>query len=142
MHETVSAGGVVVGPRGTVLVVSQNGDSWSLPKGTLENGEDARQAAAREIAEESGVTNLRFIRELGTYQRYIIGKGGVGENRQHRKTITLFLYTTSQIALQPTDPQNPEARWVPINEVEALLTHPKDKQFFARVREEVAAIIV
>ena len=35
-----TAGGIVVNPNGDVLVVSQHGDSWSLPKGHLEDGED------------------------------------------------------------------------------------------------------
>ena len=44
----VSAGGVVV-HDGKILVVSQQGRSWSLPKGGGEEGEDFLSAAQREI---------------------------------------------------------------------------------------------
>ena len=52
---TESAGGVVLNEKGEVLVVSQKGETWSLPKGHLDEWETARQAAEREICEESGV---------------------------------------------------------------------------------------
>ena len=32
--------------------------------------------------------------------------------------------------LHPTDPDNPEARWVEVDKVAELLTHQKDKDFF------------
>ena len=133
MLETYSAGGVVTNGDGKVLVVSQRGTSWSLPKGHIDPGEDPLTAAKREIYEESGVRDLQLVRELGTYSRHKIGANG-GEDPTERKTITMFLFHTSQSELQPTDPDNPEARWVPKSEVAALLTHPKDRQFFANLR--------
>lgn len=130
MHETFSAGGIVTNGDGKILVVSQHGTSWSLPKGHIDPGEDPLAAAKREIYEESGIYELQFVRELGTYRRYKIGANG-GEDASELKTITMFLFRTTQDDLQPTDPDNPEARWVPKSEVAALLTHPKDKEFFA-----------
>jgi len=141
MHKTYSAGGVVVNPDGKVLVVSQNGDSWSLPKGHIDPGETGRQAAERETKEESGVTRLEFIKELGSYERYQIAEGGSGENQNEIKNISLFLYTTEQRELAPEDPANPEARWVPPQDVASLLTHPKDKAFFERHLPEIERLI-
>ena len=73
MKKTHSAGGVVTNQEGKVLVVSQHGTSWSLPKGHIDPGETALAAARREIYEESGIRDLEFVRELGTYERYRIG---------------------------------------------------------------------
>lgn len=135
MHNTTeSAGGIILNPLNEVAVVSQKGDSWSLPKGHVDPGETPQQAAEREIAEETGITQLAFIRELGSYERYKIGKGGEGEDTTELKRIHMFLYKTLQQALQPTDVHNPEARWVPIDEVSKLLTHPKDKEFFESIK--------
>lgn len=131
-----SAGGIVVNPQGQVLVVNQHHNSWSLPKGHLDPGEDTFTAAKREIWEESGVSKLTLIEELGTYSRYKIGLRS-GENKKVKKQITLFLFTTTEIALAPQDPENPEARWVDPEKVEALLTHPKDKVFYASCLEKV-----
>ncbi len=133
-----SAGGVVINTHGKVLVVNQNNDSWSLPKGHIEKGEDALTAATREIAEESGIpqNRLTLIRPLGTYERSTLALGGVFHPTGTRmKTITMFLFTTDWVdPLFPTDLDNPEARWVAPEDVTALLTHPKDKDFFSSLR--------
>src|SRR3989344_8685022 len=129
MRTSKSAGGVVLNPEGRVLVVNQDHNSWSLPKGHIDLGEDALAAAKREIFEESGVEDLTLVRELGSYKRYRIGKEG-GEDRNELKLITMYLFRTTGEALHPNDPRNPEARWIPIGEVSQLLTHPKDREFF------------
>ena len=135
-NHTISAGGVILSQDNKVLVVNQNGNSWSLPKGHIEHGEDKLTAAKREIYEESGISQLHLICELGSYKRFKIGKDG-GEDAHELKTITMFLLTTSQTELQPVDPENPEARWVTKEEVVALLTHEKDKEFFRSIMNDL-----
>lgn len=134
---TQSAGGVILNSRGEVAVTNQNYNSWSLPKGHVDPGEDALTAAKREIAEETGITDLVLVRELGSYERYRIGKGGEGEDTSELKQFTYFLFTTEEGELKPTDPHNPEARWVPVDEVAELLTHPKDKEFFLSIKDSL-----
>lgn len=129
MKQTQSAGGIVVNGNGQVVVVNQKGTSWSLPKGHIEPGEDALAAARREIYEESGISKLKLIKELGSYQRYKIGANG-DDDAAELKIIFMFLFTTNEIELRPVDPDNPEAVWVDKEQVAALLTHPKDKEFF------------
>jgi len=132
MIHTESAGGVVLNGAGQVLVVNQKGTSWSLPKGHIEDGEDALAAARREIFEEAGVSQLEYAGEFGSYTRHRIGADG-GEDRSELKTIHMFLFTTKQAVLSPTDGDNPEARWVEREEVAGFLTHPKDREFFRSV---------
>lgn len=129
MIHTKSAGGVVLNREGQVLVVSQHGTSWSLPKGRLEEGEDELAAARREIREESGLTALTLARELGSYQRQRLGVDG-DDDPSELKTISMFLFETDETKLAPLDADNPEARWVDREDVAALLTHPKDQEFF------------
>ncbi len=124
-----SAGGVVINPKGLILVVNQNNNSWSLPKGHLDQGETALEAAQREIYEESGVHKLEFIKELGSYERPKIGLHG-GDDKTEIKHITLFLFKTTQTILRPVDPDNPEAKWVSPEEVAGYLTHDLDKKYF------------
>lgn len=125
-----SAGGIVLNDKNQVLVVNQNNNSWSLPKGHLDPGETARQAAEREIYEESGVNQLTFVSELGSYTRHKIGKNGKGDDPGKLKKISLFLFKTTQNELKPIDPMNPQARWVDPGDVSDLLTHPVDKLKF------------
>ena len=136
MKATESAGGVVVNPKDEVLVVSQSGNSWSLPKGHLDSGENELQAARREIYEESGIRQLELIKKLGTYERPRIALHG-GDDDSEIKRITLFYFRTAQMDLKPVDAMNPEARWVEKSRVAALLTHPKDKEFYLSVMKEL-----
>jgi 8-oxo-dGTP pyrophosphatase MutT (NUDIX family) len=137
MRKVRSAGGVVTNTKGQVLVVSQRGTSWSLPKGHIDFGEDALAAARREIYEESGIRDLELVRELGSYERHKIGVNG-GDDRSELKEITMFLFRTKERKLKPIDPDNPEARWVDKSEVARLLTHLKDKEFFVSVEAILA----
>ena len=136
MKKTQSAGGVVLNKKGLVLVVNQHGNSWSLPKGHIDPDEKALAAAQREIAEESGIERLIFVQALGGYGRHRIGLNG-GEDISEWKTIEMFLFRTDEEKLKPLDPHNPEARWVRAEEVAALLTHPKDKEFFLKIMDEL-----
>ncbi len=133
---TVSAGGVVLNQQGEILVINQNGTSWSLPKGHVAPGEEPIQAAIREISEESGITDLHLQQILGAYGRYRLGKN-TGEDKTEWKVLLFFLFKTGQNQLKPKDPHNPEARWVNPDEVEALLTHPKDKKFYRSIRSRI-----
>jgi 8-oxo-dGTP pyrophosphatase MutT (NUDIX family) len=133
---TQSAGGIVLNEEGLVLVVSQHGTSWSLPKGHIDPGEDKLAAARREIYEESGVKDVELVRDLGSYGRYRIGPNG-GETKSEYKTIHMFLFRTKQRDLRPIDPHNPEACWVDKHKVAGMLTHPKDREFFNSVIEKI-----
>ncbi len=136
VRETSSAGGVVINSSGKVLIVNQKGTSWSLPKGHIEPGEKIINAAKRKVYEESGITKLDFVKKFASYQRYKIDPK-MGEDRSERKMITMFLFKTSENNLSPIDSENPEAKWVPREQVAELLTHPKDKEFFLSIINEI-----
>lgn len=133
-RETFTAGGVVMNAEGYILVVNQKRNSWSLPKGHIDPGEEAMDAAIREIYEESGITQLEYVKDLGRYQRYKIALIG-GDDYSELKNIIMFLFRTPETDLKPVDGDNPEARWVSREDVAGLLTHAKDKEFFLNIRD-------
>ena len=71
MIEATSCGGVVIF-RGKVLLLYKNlknkYEGWVLPKGTVEEGEEHKETALREVREESGVdaTIVKYI-DKSTY---------------------------------------------------------------------------
>ncbi|MDE2213302.1 MAG: NUDIX hydrolase [Patescibacteria group bacterium] len=141
--ERESSGGIVRNRAGKIVLVRQHGNSWSFPKGGVEQGETLMDAARREIFEETGLENLKLLRDLGSYERYSIGKGGVGENTQWGKRRRhLFLFHTDVLALAPHDSggEISEARFVSLEEAQTLLTHPKDREFLEGVRPIVEAL--
>ena len=138
IYETC-AGGIVIGDGGTLaLVHNAHTGTWGFPKGAIEEGEDDETAAKREIAEETGITELEFIGDLGTYEREAFSTdAGV----QKVKRIHLYLFAApAGAALMPTL-EIAEARWVPAREVAAALTIPKDQAFYASVFDRVREAI-
>ncbi|MAE13756.1 hypothetical protein CMO92_04270 [Candidatus Woesearchaeota archaeon] len=123
MKTTYSSGGIVYCCN-KVAVVSNNGTSWTFPKGHIDKGEDPLTTAKREIYEETGLKELILIKDLGCYERSSLSE------KDTIKNIHMCLFTCNQKKLCPVDPLNPEARWIPINEVTKLLTHEKEQEFF------------
>lgn len=75
----VSAGGVVVrrAPDGSVryLLIRDGYGHWGLPKGHLEDGETAEQAALRETSEETGLESLQSHGPVATIDWYFRLRG-------------------------------------------------------------------
>jgi len=138
MRKTKSAGGIVVNLEGMILLIEQRGGSWSFPKGKIEYGETPLETAKREIYEESGISELKLIEDLGSYQRYQIADDGETEDKSVLKTVFIFLFTTTQDKIRPIDTHsNPQAKWLKKEEVSNQLTHIKDKEFFQSIIEKI-----
>ena len=132
-NTTHTAGGVVLNKEKKILIVNQNYDSWSLPKGHVDPGETHIEAAKREIYEESGISQLEYIQDLGSYKRFKIGLNGQDDQNELKK-IHLFLFNTKQTKLQPIDPMNPEAKWCTEQQIVDLLTHKEDVNYFLSIK--------
>lgn len=96
MIEEISSGGVVIFGNTILLLRKFNGD-WVLPKGRVEKGEKIRDAALREVLEESGVKA-----ELGEY----IGKANykyrnLKANKMVSKTVHWYLMRASNMDCTP-----------------------------------------
>lgn len=115
-----SAGVVVVRrfPEGWRLLVLRAYRNWDFPKGLVEEGEDFREAAEREVREEASLENLAFHwgdahKETlpyadGKVARYYIAESTSGEVRL-------------TIAEDLGQPEHDEFRWVSFDGAEDLL---------------------
>lgn len=61
-----AAGGVVKNKREEVLMIYRRG-KWDLPKGKIEKHETIKQAALREVQEETGLKNLSIVEPVIIY---------------------------------------------------------------------------
>tara|TARA_B100001996_G_scaffold381221_1_gene370218 strand:- start:1861 stop:2292 length:432 start_codon:yes stop_codon:yes gene_type:complete len=125
------AGGIIINDNKEAVVVNQNHNSWSLPKGHVDDGETILEAAIREIYEETGIKNPQLVKPLGSFGRYRIGLDGLDDKSEY-KTIYVFLFSSLKKTLKPIDKNNPIAKWVPYDEVPKLLTHKNDRNFFKK----------
>ena len=65
-----AAGGLVYNNECQLLMIFRN-NKWDLPKGKLEQNENIKECAIREVEEECGISGLSFLNALqDTYHTY------------------------------------------------------------------------
>ena len=130
MDET-SAGGLVVDTETSRAAVIGRLDRrgrlmWSLPKGHIEHGETAEQAAVREVAEETGI-NAMVVATLGSIDYWF-----VAEDRRVHKTVHHFLLRALGGELSDADGEVTEVAWVPLPDLEQWLAHADERRLVRR----------
>jgi 8-oxo-dGTP diphosphatase len=91
---------------------------WSWPKGKLESGEKWKEAALREVEEETGY-RARRLRELS---------GALYKDRKGRlKKVRYWLMEPLKGEFEPGQEVD-ELRWVDRGEAARLLTYPHDRK--------------
>jgi 8-oxo-dGTP pyrophosphatase MutT (NUDIX family) len=136
--EETSAGGLVVDrtdgtPRVALIGrVDRRGRLlWSLPKGHLEDGETAEDAAIREVEEETGIRG-RVVASLGTIDYWF-----VAEDRRIHKTVHHYLLEASGGELSDADVEVDEVAWVPLGELAGRLAYAGER----RLAETAAGLL-
>jgi 8-oxo-dGTP pyrophosphatase MutT (NUDIX family) len=136
--EETSAGGLVVdrsdgAPRVALIGrVDRRGRLlWSLPKGHLEAGESAEDAAIREVEEETGIRG-RVLAALGTIDYWF-----VAEDRRIHKTVHHYLLEASGGQLSDDDVEVDEVAWVPLAELTDRLAYAGER----RLAETAAGLL-
>jgi 8-oxo-dGTP pyrophosphatase MutT (NUDIX family) len=137
MKEYVSAGGVII-DRGRMLLLDRpRRQEIRLPKGHVDPGEARERTALREVAEESGYTDVEIVGDLGEQEVEFEHKG-----EQYRRTEQYYLMRlrSEQLGeLSSHDAAQFQPIWLPLEEAVARLTYEPEKNVarraIARYRE-------
>jgi 8-oxo-dGTP pyrophosphatase MutT (NUDIX family) len=132
--QEISAGGVVVRGEEVVVIVpkrraADGAQVLALPKGHVDPGETALQAAERELREEAGVIG-EPVCELGE-SRYWYRRDG----RTIGKSVTFYLFSYLEGDVNDHDDEVEEARWIPLTEAQTALTYEAEREMVARARQ-------
>jgi 8-oxo-dGTP pyrophosphatase MutT (NUDIX family) len=133
-----SAGGVVVrgGEVITIVPVKRAADGrrvLGLPKGHPDGDESPEQAAAREVAEETGV-RAELVEELGDVE-YEYERGG----RRIHKVVRFFLFDYRAGDVADHDHEIEEARWMTLADAARELSYKGEREIVARALSRGAA---
>ncbi len=135
---------VLLDPHARVLLMRYddpppNGVHWSTPGGGLEPGESYREAALRELAEETGWTDIELRREVYRQTRTLQWSSGLV--RQHER---LYLARTTVPGRQITGVDAMHAsdgicawRWWTIDELTATAQKVLPAELADLIRPEV-----
>src|SRR5438445_11445737 len=125
-----SAGGLVVDDAGRVLLIRardlRNQPVWTLPKGALNPGESAADAALREVREETG-WECEVVRELDAVTYWFQRDG-----RRIRKTVRWYLMRPLQ-KVGEHDHEVDEVLWAERADAESRLRYDSDRRLLAAV---------
>ena len=126
MLREFSAGGVVVrrfrGRPFLVAVRLKGGTVLALPKGHIDPGENAAQAAEREVREEAGVV-AELDEKLGDV-RYWYQRDG----QRVLKVVSFFMFRYRSGRVADHDDEVESAEWLPLEDAPRLLSYRGERE--------------
>ena len=132
-----SAGGVVVRPLAGswhALLIKDPYGKWSLPKGHIEGGESLREAAVREVEEETGIRPEAVGPKIDTVDWTF----RQGDETIH-KYCTFFLMRSRNGEAVPQSEEGITAcMWLPVRDAAARIRYPDTREVVLRADDKIA----
>ena len=134
-----SAGGVLWRKLGDVvevcLIATKGGSRWQLPKGHIDAGETAAEAAVREVREETGCSG-KVEDELGEISFWFFAGHGT-TRRRVRKSVRFYLVGYVAGDTKDHDGEVDDARWFGVDEAADKLTFDSEREILVRAFERL-----
>ena len=139
MIREFSAGGVTLrrfrGREFVAAVRVKDGTVLALPKGHIDPGESAAQAAAREVREEAGVEG-ELVEKLGDVKYWYHRDG-----QRVMKVVSFFLFRYRSGSVRDHDHEVDSAEWVPLEEAPRLLAYRGERDMAKAALSSLGSII-
>ena len=113
-----------------VFLIKHKGGHWGFPKGHAEKAETPRDAACRELQEETGLKVVAFLSTVPLQETFSFFWRGT----KVEKTVTYFVATVAgDIALQQEEVQ--DGGWIALEKAHERLTFPEARSLCQQARE-------
>lgn len=113
------------------FIVYRTKGFWEFPKGHPEKGETEKQAAKRELKEETGFSVVKFLSENSYSMSYQYTDHGEVVNK---KGVYFPAIVEGEVALQEDEVS--EGKWVSFNEALELLSYKNSVDLFSKFLED------
>lgn len=133
-----SSGGIVARKRGRsflVLLIKDGYGRWTWPKGNIDKGETAQEAALREIGEEVGITDIHLLEKVGKTEYFYRLRG-----RLTFKTVYLYLCETRQARLVIQKTEIDAGRWFSPKEALKKVEYRGAKELLKKALDRFASL--
>jgi 8-oxo-dGTP pyrophosphatase MutT (NUDIX family) len=131
-----SAGGLVVrrfrGRPFLACIRVKGGTVLALPKGLIDPGESAAEAAVREVREETGL-DAELLEKLDDV-RYVYTRAGESGPQRVFKVVSFFLLRYRSGSLADHDDEVDGAEWVPLADAPRRLAYRGERDVAERAR--------
>lgn len=141
---------MLINPAGLVFVgqrIDNLVEAWQMPQGGIDEGEDPRTAALRELGEEIGTEKAEIIAESAGWRNYdlpvdLIPKVWKGRYRgQRQKWFAMrFLGTDADIDIETSHPEFAAWRWVEHHQLPDLIV-PFKRDLYREIVAEFAPLL-
>ncbi len=143
--------GVVVLNKENKVFVGKRKDNpvnkWQMPQGGVDNGEDLVGAMKRELSEETGIKNIKILKEIDGWSEYelpdyLLGKIWRGKYRGQKQKwfVVKFLGSDNEINLETKNPEFIEWQWIDIDSLPSVIVDFKKKVYEGLVSKIKASI--
>lgn len=125
---------IIFRPPGEFLLLDY-GKHWDFPKGHIEKGETELAAATRELAEETGLLDVRFLPDFRHEITYFFRKPRRG---LVRKSVVFFLAEAADATVTLSH-EHVGFEWLNFDRAIERVTFPTAKEVLRRANDRLAA---
>ena len=135
----LGVGAIVLNEKNKVFVGKRKDNpvnKWQMPQGGVNEGEKLIDAMKRELEEETGIKNIKILKEIDGWSEYelpnyLLGRIWKGKYRGQKQKwfIVRFLGKDEEINLKTTHPEFIEWQWLDIENLPSVIVHFKKKVY-------------
>ncbi len=123
------------------------GDKWQMPQGGVDEGEDYITAMKRELKEETGIENIKIIKEIEKIYQYELPEDLVGiiwkgkyRGQKQKWFITRFLGEEKEINLNTKHAEFIDWKWIEPKFLPEVIVNFK-KDLYLNLLKEINLVI-
>tara|TARA_B100001996_G_scaffold170634_1_gene130180 strand:- start:302 stop:775 length:474 start_codon:yes stop_codon:yes gene_type:complete len=146
----LGVGAIVLNNKNKVFVGKRKDNpvnKWQMPQGGVNEGEKLIDAMKRELKEETGIKNIKILKEIDGWSEYelpenLLGKIWRGKYRGQKQKwfVVKFLGKDNEIDLKTSNHEFIEWKWLDIESLPGVIVEFKKKvyeELLPKIRDSI-----